>query len=143
MQPTDRDIDEFLTSIPEGVRNDMITLDREISAVMQGLPRVLLEGKLWGGTDQEIIGYGLDSYVRSDGKRVEWAVVGLALQKNYISVYINTVEDRQYLAEKYGKSLGKVKVGKSSISFARLDDIDLHELVALVTKAREITSAKG
>jgi hypothetical protein len=143
MQPTDRDNDEFLTSIPEGVRNDMITLDREISAVMQGLPRVLLEGKLWGGTDQEIIGYGLDSYLRSDGKRVEWFVVGLARQKSYISLYVNTVEDRLYLAEKYGKRLGKVKVGKSSISFARLDDIDLHELVALVTKAREITSAKG
>jgi hypothetical protein len=142
MQPTDRDIDEFLTSLPEGVRNDLITLDREIGAAMEGLPRVLYEGKLWGGTDQEIIGYGLDSYVRSDGKRVEWAVVGLARQKNYISIYINTVEDRVYLAEKYGKRLGKVKVGKSSISFARLDDIDLDELVALVTKAREITSAK-
>ncbi len=143
MQPTDRDVDEFLTSLPEGVRNDLITLDREIGAVMEGLPRVLYEGKLWGGTDQEIIGYGLDSYVRSDGKRVEWFVVGLALQRNYISIYVNTVEDRLYLAEKYGKRLGKVKVGKSSISFARLDDVDPHELVALVTKAREITSAKG
>lgn len=143
MQPTDRDVDEFLTSLPEGVRSDLITLDREIGAVMEGLPRALYEGKLWGGTDQEIIGYGLDSYVRSDGKRVEWFVVGLALQRNYISIYVNTVEDRLYLAEKYGKRLGKVKVGKSSISFSRLDDIDLDELVALVTKAREITSAKG
>lgn len=143
MQPTDRDVDEFLTSLPEGVRSDLITLDREIGAVMEGLPRVLYEGKLWGGTDQEIIGYGLDSYVRSDGKRVEWFVVGLALQRNYISIYVNTVEDRLYLAEKYGRRLGKVKVGKSSISFSRVDDIDLDELVALVTKAREITSAKG
>ncbi len=143
MEPTNRDIGEFLASLPEDVRGDMVTLDREISAVMEGLPRSLYEGKMWGGTHQEIIGYGLDSYVRSDKRRVEWFVIGLALQKNYLSVYVNTVEDRQYLAEKYGKDLGRVKVGKSSISFARLADIDLAKLVALVRRARELTTATG
>lgn len=143
MQPTDRDIGAFLDSLPDDVRSDMTVLDREISAVMEGLPRALYDGKLWGGTAQEIIGYGLDSYVRSDGKRVEWFVVGLARQKHYLSVYINAVEERQYLAEKYGKAVGKVKVGKSSIDFRRLADIEIDRLVALVARAREIAAAGG
>ena len=81
--------------------------------------------------------------VRSDGKRVEWFVVGLARQKHYISVYINAVEERQYLAEKYGKTVGKVKVGKSSISFSRLADIEIDRLVALVARARQIAAGSG
>ena len=118
----------------------MTSLDEAISGVMAGSERVLYEGKFWGGTDQEIIGYGELETVRSDKSTVRWFVVGLALQKNYISVYISAVEDRQYLSEKYGKDLGKVKVGKSNISFKQLDDIDLDKLVELVEKARRIAS---
>jgi hypothetical protein len=135
---TDRDIGEFLGSLPDEARDDMVALDREISRVMAGLPRVLYTGKMWGGTDQEIIGYGTYRYTRADKKEVEWFAVGLALQKNYLSVYVNAVEGRQYVAEKYGEDLGKVKVGKSSISFGSLDDIDLGKLVALLERARAI-----
>jgi hypothetical protein len=55
-------------------------------------------------------------------------------------VYVNAVEGREYVAEKYGEEIGKVKVGKSSISFRSLDDIDLDKLLAIVAKARELTS---
>ena len=96
---------------------------------------------MWGGTDQEIIGYGIQRYQRSDKKEVEWFLVGLARQKNYLSVYINVVEDRQYLSEKYGKELGKVKVGKASLSFNSLADIDLDEFENLIRKGREIDEA--
>ncbi len=143
MEKTDRDIDAFLESLPEDVRSDMTTLDAEISKVMDGLPRSLYEGKMWGGTDQEIIGYGVHRYTRSDKKEVVWFLVGLAQQKNYLSVYVNAVEDRQYLSEKYGKDLGKVKVGKSSLSFNTVGDIDLDKLVQLVERAREIGEAAG
>lgn len=141
MEKTDRDIAEFLASLPAESRDDMTTLDHEISNVMAGLPKTLYEGKLWGGSDQEIIGYGTTSYTRSDKTRVEWFAVGLALQKNYISLYINVVEDRRYLSEQYGKELGKVKVGKSSISFGSLADIDLDKAVSLVQKARDISTS--
>ncbi len=55
-------------------------------------------------------------------------------------MYVSAVEGREYVAEKYGKEIGKVKVGKSSISFRSLDDIDLDKLLAIVAKARELTS---
>lgn len=118
----------------------MVALDGAIGDAMSGLPRELYVGKFWGGTDQEIIGYGRYSYTRPNGQSVEWFVVGLAQQKNYISVYVSAVEGDEYLSEKYGAGLGKVKVGKSSISFKSLDDIDLAKLVALVAKAREVVS---
>ena len=143
MEKTDRDVGAFLESLPEDVRADMTLLDSRISTVMAGLPRVLYEGRLWGGTDQEIIGYGIQRYQRSDKKEVEWFLVGLAQQKNYLSLYVSAVEDRQYLSEKYGKDLGKVKVGKSSISFKTVEDIDLEKLTRFLEKARQIGEDPG
>lgn len=143
MEKTDRDVDAFLAALPDDVRVDMQALDEAISGVMAGLPRALYEGALWGGSEQEIIGYGTYSYRRSDKRIVEWFLIGLAQQKRYLSVYVNAVEGREYLAEKYGGDLGKVKLGKSSISFTSLDDVDLEKLVALMARAREITTGSG
>ncbi len=141
MEKTTRNVDEFIGSLPDDVSDDIATLDASIVSVMQGLSRVLYEGKFWGGTDQEIIGYGDLATPRSDGSTVEWFVVGLAVQKNYLSLYVSAVEDRQYLSEKHGKELGKVKTGKSSISFGSVEDIDLSKLEWLVGRAREIAEA--
>ncbi len=143
MEKTDRDIAEFIESLPEESRGDIRTLDAAIGKVMQGLPKALHEGRFWGGSDQQIIGYGTMKYRRSDKQEVEWFAVGLALQKRYISIYVNVVEGREYLAEKYGKDLGKVKVGKSSIGFKTLTDIDLDKLISLVEKARAISEANA
>ena len=85
MEKTSRNVDEYLASLPEGVRGDMQALDREITEVMQGQTRKLWEGMFWGGGEQSIIGYG-DYYYERPRKTVEWFMVGLALQKNYISV---------------------------------------------------------
>lgn len=114
----------------------MQTLHDVISVAMDGLEAALFVGTFWGGSEQEIIGYGMHTYQRRDKTEVEWFMVGVAVQKNYLSLYVNAVEDRQYLAEKYGAELGKVKVGKASISFKSVDDIDLDKLEDLVTRAR-------
>jgi len=65
-------------------------------------------------------------------------MVGIAVQRNYLSVYVNATDDRAYLAERYAKRLGKVKVGKSSISFASIDDVDLDQLSELITEAMRL-----
>jgi len=140
MEISDRSVDEFLASLPEDVRDDLIRLDSEIVRVLAGHRRALYTGRFWGGSDQEIIGYGSVTYPRSGGKQAEWFLVGLALQKQYISVYVSAVEDGRYLAETLGPDLGRVKVGKSSIGFKRLEDIDLTKLSALVARAREVTT---
>ncbi|MBT8197131.1 MAG: DUF1801 domain-containing protein [Acidimicrobiia bacterium] len=141
METTDRDVDEFLAALPDDVRDDMTKLDAVIAAEMTGLPRRLFEGRFWGGTDQQIIGYGTQVTTRSDKREVRWFVVGLAAQKRHLSVYVSAVEDRQYLSEKYGPELGKVKVGKSSIGFSSTADIDLDKLANLVARARRVSEA--
>lgn len=135
MQKTTRTIEAFLDSLPAEEQSDMRKLDAEIAKVFKGRERVMWEGIFWGGSEQKIIGYG-DYRVERPGKPVvEWFHVGLALQKNYISVFVTAVEDGQYVAEKYKAELGKAKVGKSSISFKRLADINLDKLLELVRKA--------
>lgn len=70
-------------------------------------------------------------------------IVGLARQKRYISVYVNAVENNQYLLAQFADRLGKVKIGASSISFGKLTDIDLGVLIALVERANSICPAEG
>lgn len=137
MQVSDRPVDDHINSLPEGVREDFKTVDALVADVFSGEPRVLWEGKMWGGTDQEIIGYGDFTY-ESTKETVEWFKVGLAAQKNHFSLYVNAVEDGEYLSKSYADRLGKVKVGAASIGFKDLSAIDLGELRAMLEHARRV-----
>ncbi|MEB2776404.1 DUF1801 domain-containing protein [Algoriphagus sp. D3-2-R+10] len=131
--------DIFISTLTEK-QVDMAYLDSEISKIMANEPRVLWQGKFWGGSEQSIIGYGDLNYVRPKKAVVEWFKIGLAAQKNYISIYVNAVEDKQYLTEKYADKLGKVKVGKSSITFKKVEDINLENFIELIRKAKQLMS---
>lgn len=133
------DPDIFISTLEEK-QKDMIFLDKEISKIMSGECRVLWQGKFWGGSEQNIIGYGELKYTRRKNEVVEWFKIGLAAQKDYISIYVNAIENNQYLAEKYKDKLGKVRVGKSSISFKNISDIDLKVFIELIKKARQLMS---
>ena len=128
---------EFIESLPTDVRADIEQLDTEISKVMSGHPKTMWEGKFWGGSDQNIIGYGDYSYERSGGDSVEWFIIGLAPQKNYLSVYVNATDGDGYLVERYADKLGKAKIGKASIGFKSIDDINLDVLLELIEKANQ------
>lgn len=138
MQRSDTPPDDHLASLPDAVRDDMTRLDAAISRVMHGLDRVVWEGKFWGGSEQRIIGYGDYRYTARDRSEVDWFIVGLAAQKNHLSVYVSAVEDGAYLTRRYADRLGKVKVGSSAISFKRLADVDLDVLLELVARSREL-----
>lgn len=138
MEKTDTPVDEMIARLDESVRSDIEELDSIIGAEMSGLTRVLWEGKMWGGTDQRIIGYGDYSAKNSRGERVDWFMVGLAAQKKYLSVYVNAVEDGSYLADQYADRLGKIKRGASSISFRRVDEIDLDVFREMIARARDL-----
>ncbi|MEX0796752.1 MAG: hypothetical protein WD274_08665 [Acidimicrobiia bacterium] len=137
MRVTDRSVEDHINSLPEGVREDFKAIDDLTADVFSGELRVLWEGKLWGGTDQEIIGYGDFTYENSN-RTVEWFKVGLAAQKNHLSLYVNAVEDGEYLSRTYGDRLGKVKVGAASIGFKDLSALDLGELRAMLDHARRL-----
>lgn len=136
MQRTDKSAEEAIASLPDEYRSDVARLDEIISAAMPGQEKTVWEGKFWGGSNQTIIGYGDYSYTRPKGETVEWFIVGLAAQKNYMSIYVNAAQDGKYVAELYADRLGKAKVGKSVISFRRLEDINLDALLEVIEKAQ-------
>ena len=128
-------VGEHLASLSEDVRDQMVLLDTAISDRMGGASRVLYEGKFWGGSDQKIIGYGEFRYTNSSGKTVEGGRVWWAAQKNYLSMYVNAVDDDGYVLAQYKDRLGKVKVGSASISFKNVDDVNIDVLMELVDVA--------
>jgi hypothetical protein len=129
-------VNEYLDSLPEEFAKEMRLVHTSIAGHMKNIKPVIWQGVFWGGSDQTIIGYGDLIYQRPGKEKVEWFVVGLARQKNYYSVYINASEDGQYILKKYADKLGKVKIGSGSLSFAKLEDVNMEELMKLVDIAR-------
>lgn len=141
MQRSTKTPDEHIASLPDGVREDIVTLDGAISSVMSGLERTLWEGVFWGGSEQAIIGYGSYRYKGRSGGEGEWFVVGLAAQKNYLSLYVNAADGSQSLAKAYGPRIGKVKAGSANLQFKRAADLDLEVLREMVAKARDLAAS--
>lgn len=117
----------------------MIAVDRVLVRAMPGASRRLWVGTFWGGTQQEIIGYGDVVQPRPRGDGVVWFTIGLARQQRHLSLYVEAVDDGRYLAHQYADQLGKVKVGSASVTFRRLDDLDLDVLGRLAAHAHRIT----
>lgn len=135
MRRTDTNVTGFLTGLEGNRGDDMRALDAAISERMPDAERHLYEGTFWGGSDQQIVGYGVMDYTNRSGEEVEWFLVGLAEQKNHISMYVNAVEDGQYMLRQYEGKLGKVKLGSASIAFSSIDDVDFDNLMDLVERA--------
>lgn len=140
MKILNQSVDSWLAEMNDQRADDFRQLDAIIRDVFTDDSRVLWVGKFWGGTDQTIIGYGDLYQPRPKGDPVHWFLIGLALQKANISVYVNAVKDGQYLGKAYDKRLGKVKLGSASIGFKRLDDLDIDEFTAMIREARVLTS---
>lgn len=83
-----------------------------------------------------MIGYGTFPYLNSKKQWVEWQTIGLANQKQHVSLYVCAMDGDRYVAEAHKKELGKVTVGKSCISIKNLKDVHL-ETLKKVLKAAE------
>jgi hypothetical protein len=140
MQRTSKDVAEFLASLEGTQGDDMRRLDDLISEQMPGQSRFLYEGVFWSGSDQQIVGYGVLDYENRSREPVEWFLVGFAAQKDHISIYVNAVEDGQYLLRQYEGRLGKAKLGSANIAFKRVADLDLDNLLEMVSRASELSA---
>ena len=127
-------IKEYITSQPEPKRSDMQALHL---LTLQVLPK----GKLWfldGKDDQgktvsnPNIGYGSYTIKYADGTTREFYQIGLSANKTGISVYILGIKDKTYLAQTYGKKLGKASVSGYCIRFKTLKDINTDLLEAAI-----------
>src|SRR6188768_86918 len=119
-------IKEYITSHPEPKRSDMQALHRIILGVMPECKLWFLDGK--NSENKTVsnpnIGYGLYTIKYTDGKTREFYQIGLSANTTGISVYIMGIDDKTYLAQTYGKKLGKASVTGYCIKFKTLKDIN-------------------
>lgn len=135
MQKTATPVDSYIKSIPENYQESVAALDKIISKEFKGLTRVMWEGVFWGGSEQKIIGYGDLTMVGSSKKPVDWFVLGLTAQKNYIAVHVVVIQDKKYLLENYVSKLGKVKGSKSAFNFQNIEDLNMDTFKEIVKSA--------
>ena len=120
-------IKTYITSQPEPKRSDMQALHRIILQVMPACKLWFLDGK--NSENKTVsnpnIGYGLYSIKYADGTTREFYQIGLSANTTGISVYIMGIKDKTYLAQTYGKKLGKASVTGYCIKFKTLKDINI------------------
>ena len=124
----------YITSQPEPKRSDMQALHSIILQVMPPCKLWLLDGK--NSENKTVsnpnIGYGLYSIKYADGTTREFYQIGLSANTTGISVYIMGIKDKTYLAQAYGKNLGKASVSGYCIKFKTLKDINIDVLEAAI-----------
>jgi len=112
----------------ESRRKDIRTLYSQITKAVPHLkPYVSGKG----------IGFGTYRYQYASGRKGEAAVIGLASNAQYISVYVNGWVGKKTVTEKNARRLGKVDVGKICIRFKRVSDVELDVLVETVRAGAE------
>jgi len=90
-----------------------------------------------------MLGYGSFKYKNYKKEIIDWPTVSLASQKNYISLYICSVDNGEYVAEKHKAELGRVSVGKSCIRFKKIDDLNLKTLEKVLKLAEKSPGLAG
>jgi Domain of unknown function (DU1801) len=137
-------IKTYIDSQPEPKRSDMQALHL---LMLQVLP----EGQLWylNGKDDKgkivsnpNIGYGVQTIKYADGATKAFYQIGMCANTIGISIYIIGIKDKTYLAQTYGKTLGKASVSGYCIKFKRLKDINMDVLEAAIRYGVEATSEK-
>jgi uncharacterized protein DUF1801 len=127
-------IQKYITGQPEPKRSDMQALHHVILQVMPACKLWFLDGKDSEGktVSNPNIGYGSHTMKYADGTTREFYQIGLSANKTGISVYILGIEDKKYLAQTYGKELGKASVTGYCIRFKTLKDINIEILEAAI-----------
>jgi len=127
-------INDYIASQPDPKRSDMRELHRIVLEAAPACKLWFLDGKDSDGktVSNPNIGYGLRTIKYADGTTREFYQIGLSANKTGISVYILGIEDKKFLAETYGKDLGKATVTGYCIRFKTLKDINVDVLEAAI-----------
>jgi hypothetical protein len=134
----------YITSQAEPKRSDMQELHRIILQVMPACKLWFLDGKDDKGkiVSNPNIGYGSYTIKYADGTTRQFYQIGLSGNTSGISVYIMGIKDKTYLAQTYGKELGKASVTGYCIRFKTIKDINIDILRAAIRSGVGITNEK-
>jgi hypothetical protein len=135
-------IENYITSQPESKRSDMQTLHKHILQLLPKCKLWFLDGKDDKGktVSNPNIGYGSYNIKYADATTREFYQIGLSANTTGISVYIMGIKDKTYLAQTYGKKIGKASVTGYCIKFKTLKDINIDILEAAIRYGFETTN---
>ena len=135
-------IKAYIATQPEPKCGDMQALHDIILELMPECRLWFLDGKDEQGqtVSNPNIGYGFRTRQYADGKTRAFYQIGMSANTTGISVYILGIEDKKYLAETYGKKLGKASVTGYCIKFKTLKDVNTDILQAAIRHGIEQTS---
>lgn len=121
--------EDYISKLEEPRKGEIERLHKLVRAAAPSMTPVM---------DFGMIGYGKFHYRYKSGREGDWMLIGLASQKNYISLYVTCTKEGQYLAESYKPLLPKASIGKSCIRFKKLADVDIKVLEKLLKEAEKI-----
>ena len=138
---TQDQIKKYIDSLPKEKRADMEALHQRILQVFPECKLWFLDGKDDKGkiVSNPNIGYGLQTIKYAGAKTREFYQAGISANTTGISVYIIGLEDKKYLPEIYGKTIGKASVTGYCIKFKRLKDVNMDTLEMAIRDGVEQT----
>ena len=142
MSTTTTQIKNYLSSHPEPKRSELEQLHQLILKISPKIKLWFLDGKNEEGkvVSNPNIGYGSCMMKYAGGKTREFYRIGLSANTTGISVYVMGLDDKKYLANTYGKKLGKASVSGYCIKFKSVKDVNLEVLKELFSEQLTVNS---
>lgn len=121
-------VKEYLASLPKERKDTVLFLHKLIQKTAP---------KLKPHFAYNMLAYGSFPYKNYKKESIMWPTIAMANQKNYISIYICSIDHGEYVAERFKKQLGKVSVGKSCIRFKKIEDLNIDTLKKVILFAEK------
>jgi hypothetical protein len=136
-------VDEYFDADPAR-KGDLQAFDSLVRETVPRLERWFYPsaGPDGAGMRMTLIGYGSFRYEMPSGQQVTWPIVGLALQKNYISMYTSVIKEEALITDRYKGTLGELRSGTGNFSFVTFDQLN-RDAVAALLKDIDATLRQG
>ena len=120
---------EYIQALAEPRKTQIAEIDAFIRKAVPKLEPIVHSGML---------AYGPAHFKYASGREGDWFKIGLASNKQHISIYVCALNDKGYLAEQNAKLLGKVDCGKSCIRFKKFEDVNQAVLKRVLWEAEKL-----
>lgn len=131
---TEKQIQDYIASLPETKRTEMQELHTLISALSPSDKLWFLDGKDDQGktVSNPNIGYGTHTLKYANGKTKEFYRIGISANTAGISIYFFGIDDKTYLSRTYSSLIGKAGITGYCIKFKSLNDLNREILETVI-----------
>ena len=113
---------EYIAQLEESRKTEIAALDTLIRKTAK------LEPFIHSG----MLAYGPYHYKYASGREGDWSRIGVASNRNYVSLYICPSDATGYIPEHYKEALPKASIGRGCVRFKSLDDLEAAALRELI-----------